>query len=126
MKKILLIVTATVLNLFLISCSTQNNDKHSILTAKDFKTQITLLDHPVIIDVRTAEEFNNGHINGAINIDWYSSNFSTEIAQLDKNTPVYIYCRSGGRSNKAAKKMLDKGFDEIIELQGGFAAWLRP
>ena len=76
-----------------------------------------------LIDVRTPEEFREGHIDGAVNIDLFSDDFSGAFAKFNKNQPVYIYCRSGNRSQKAAVKLSEMGFQTIIDLRGGFKAW---
>lgn len=74
-----------------------------------------------LLDVRTPEEFAEGHIEGAINIDFLNANFSEQIiAQLKKEIPVYLYCRSGGRSAKAMLVLRDLGFQTVYELEGGF------
>ncbi|WP_243652284.1 rhodanese-like domain-containing protein [Mariniflexile fucanivorans] len=87
-----------------------------------FKNQIT--DPSVqLIDVRTANEFKSGHIKSATNIDYYSSNFSNQMSKLNKEKPVYIYCRSGNRSIKAANLLAKLGFTEIYDLEGGFLNW---
>ncbi|MFV0572277.1 MAG: rhodanese-like domain-containing protein [Xanthomarina gelatinilytica] len=74
----------------------QETDSIALLSPVEFKTQI--------IDVRTPEEFQEGHIEGALNIDFYSEDFEKEFHKLDKEQPVYLYCRSGYRSNQSAKK----------------------
>ena len=78
----------------------------------------------VILDVRTPEEFSNGHIRNAINMDWNNfEGFSTEASLLLKNVPVYVYCHSGLRSEKASKWLRLNGFDQVKDLRGGFEAW---
>ena len=54
-----------------------------------------------LVDVRTFQEYNSGHIENAINIDFQEEDFSDEIQKIDKDRPVFIYCRSGGRSGRA-------------------------
>lgn len=76
-----------------------------------------------LIDVRTVKEVNDGYIANASNIDYYSSDFKSQMDQLDKNAPVAVYCKAGGRSGKAAKMLRDLGFKQIYDLEGGFAAW---
>ncbi len=76
-----------------------------------------------LVDVRTAQEFNAGHIEGAINIDYTSSDFTEKLQTLDKTKPVAIYCQSGGRSGKASRVMVEEGFVEIYDLIGGFSKW---
>lgn len=85
-----------------------------------------LLENPGIqlVDVRTSKEYSNGHIKGARNIDFYSADFVQQLEkQLDKSQPVMLYCRTGKRSEKAARKMAELGFREVYDLQGGYMAW---
>ena len=79
----------------------------------------------LLLDVRTDGEFASGHLKGASQIDYNSSSFKSKIAELDKSTPVYIYCRSGARSGRAAKMMKGMGFAEVYNLEGGILAWQR-
>ena len=73
----------------------------------------------IIIDVRTKEEYNSGHIKDAINIDFYSSDFEKQISKLDKNKNYLIYCMSGGRSSEVLEIMREMNFKNISELEGG-------
>ena len=77
----------------------------------------------VLIDVRTHEEFVVGHIEGAINIAVTSDDFNSIINQFPKKGPIYIYCRSGKRSARAASQMKTLNFKKIVELEGGYLAW---
>ncbi len=81
------------------------------------------LEGRVLIDVRTQDEFQDGHIEGAKNIDFRNPSFETEIAKLDKNTPYAIYCRSGNRSGQALNVLKELGFSDVIDLQGGIISW---
>jgi len=63
-----------------------------------------------LIDVRTPLEFEQGHLKYAKNIDFKSEHFQSEISKLDKNKPVYLYCRSGNRSGKAELSLKEWGF----------------
>jgi rhodanese-related sulfurtransferase len=76
-----------------------------------------------IIDVRTPKEFNQGHIENAININFKSSNFIKSISKLNKDASFLIYCKSGNRSGKAAKIMDSIGFSKIYDLKGGYMNW---
>lgn len=76
-----------------------------------------------LLDVRTAQEYAEGHIAGSVNIDIFAADFDQQVQQLDKNKPVYVYCRSGRRSANAMARMRDAGFTEIHNLQGGIMAW---
>jgi rhodanese-related sulfurtransferase len=77
-----------------------------------------------ILDVRTPEEFDLGHLSNAMLANWNEKDeFIRRIAALDKDEPVYIYCLSGKRSAEAANVLRERGFSEVIELQGGINAW---
>lgn len=75
-----------------------------------------------IVDVRTASEYAEGHIPGAVNIDVLSSDFSEKITSLDKEHTVALYCRSGRRSKSAAAEAAKQGF-KVVELDGGVLSW---
>ena len=77
-----------------------------------------------LLDVRTLEEFSEGHISGAVNIDIFSPNFQAEIEKLDKSKDFYIICRSGGRSMSAGGAMENLGFTKVTNLAGGMMAWM--
>jgi rhodanese-related sulfurtransferase len=76
-----------------------------------------------LIDVRTAKEYNSGHIEGATHMHLYDADFSTRADSLDKNKTVYVYCKVGGRSAEAVDILKQKGFVHIVELKGGIDAW---
>ncbi|GAP61667.1 MAG: rhodanese-like domain-containing protein [Ardenticatenia bacterium] len=79
----------------------------------------------VILDVRTPEEFAGGHLEGAINIDFYAPDFEQQLAQLDKSKTYFVYCRSGNRSGQTIPIMKKLGFQQVYELRGGIAQWVR-
>ena len=77
-----------------------------------------------LIDIRTPREYNAGHINGATMIDFYAPDFKSRLAKLNKDKPVYIYCRSGNRSSQTVRIMQGMGFKEVINLQHGINDWV--
>ena len=77
----------------------------------------------LLIDVRTPEEVADGSIDGNTNINVNSPSFKSEIEKLNKNIPVLIYCKSGGRSGKAMEIMKEMGFKEVYNLNGGYSNW---
>jgi len=89
------------------------------ISSAEFKKGVTQ-ENIQIVDVRTPDELRDGKIEGSVNINFYDANFKTQIAALDRETPVYVYCRSGARSSKAMEMMKEMGFKTIYELQGGF------
>lgn len=76
-----------------------------------------------ILDIRTPQEFQDGHIADSINIDYYSADFEYKIDNLDKNKIYLIYCRSGSRSNRAINLMKQKGFSEVYNITNGIIDW---
>lgn len=115
-RKILLILAITSATL---ACNGKKN--YDSVNAEQFATAIATQE-PQIIDTRTPEEFQQGHIPGAQNIDVKSSDFDTLISSLDKSRPVAVYCRSGRRSKTAAERLVSAGFN-VVELDGGILSW---
>ncbi len=76
-----------------------------------------------LVDVRTPEEYHAGAIDGAENMDFYSADFQSKLETLDKEKPVMIYCKSGGRSGQTLELMKEMGFSTVLELEGGFSGW---
>jgi len=109
------------LMLFISSCSFAQNKNDIEIT--EFKTKIASQKY-VLVDVRTQSEFANGHLEGALNIDYFSTTFSDEISKIGFETPVLVYCKSGNRSGKSMKIMNDLGFNEVYNLIGGFKGWV--
>ena len=91
--------------------------------------KVTLLKHvkgkqKQLIDVRSVEEYDAGHIDNAINVDIANKeNFKQKMNKLDKSKPVYIYCTRGIRSYRASKILQTLGFKEIYDFSGGWSTW---
>jgi rhodanese-related sulfurtransferase len=77
----------------------------------------------VILDVRTPEEFAEGHIDGATMLDFYEPTFAEQLATLDPDVPYVLYCRSGNRSGQARSMMAELGFTTVDDIDGGILAW---
>ena len=78
----------------------------------------------VVLDVRTPEEFEAGHIDGAVNIDFYAADFQAQLEQLDRDASYVMYCRSGNRSATTATIMRGLDFTEVDEIDGGILSWV--
>ena len=123
---LILIISASTL---VIGCEKESVD--SIQLIKDITVQeaFSLIqenrENPafIIIDVRTPAEFADGHINGAINIDFYSLTFREEITKLDRAKSVLIHCRSGNRSRGALNVMKELEFQEVYHMYEGIIGW---
>ena len=105
-----------------VSFAQQNVEQ---VDAGSFKKTMDSLAARQIIDVRTPQEFATGYIPGAININFYDKDFKTQLESLDKNQPVFVYCKVGGRSAQAAKQLEASGFKKIYDLDGGILSWTR-
>lgn len=77
----------------------------------------------VVLDVRTPEEFASGHLDGAAVVDFYSEDFADQLAGLDRSVPYVVYCQSGNRSGQATAMMAELGFTDVVDVDGGIAAW---
>lgn len=93
------------------------------LSANEFADKIRQLPSAPLLDVRTPEEFADGHLTNARNFDWNGDSFEQQTATLDKASPVFVYCLSGGRSAEAAQQMRTEGFKQVYELKGGIMKW---
>jgi rhodanese-related sulfurtransferase len=80
-------------------------------------------DGVVILDVRTPEEHSQARLEDSVLLDFYSQDFTSQLAKLDKEVPYFVYCRSGNRSAETVSLMKDLGFAEIYELEGGIQSW---
>jgi rhodanese-related sulfurtransferase len=110
------------------SSSTETASKVEVKTInqQDFKAMQSKPDL-VVLDVRTPGEVSEGIINGAtMFLDYNSSDFEQQLDALDKSKTYLVYCRSGNRSGKACHTMLDKGFKQVYNLEGGISAWSDP
>jgi phage shock protein E len=77
----------------------------------------------VVLDVRTPEEFAAGHIAGAVELDLQGAAFEADVAELDPESPYFVYCHSDNRSGQAVDYLQQQGFGSLYELTGGIAAW---
>jgi len=94
----------------------------AVVSPSAFKEKHT---NKTIIDIRTPREYKQGHLKGAVNINYYERNFLEQIAKYSKEESIFIYCRTGNRTSFASKKMLKIGFQKIYDLQGGIVNWQR-
>ena len=78
----------------------------------------------IILDIRTPEEFEAGHIPGAINIDFYDPNFQQQIDALNRDKKYLVYCRSGSRTSHTLPLFEHLEFNEVYELHGGAISWI--
>ncbi|GEM52959.1 hypothetical protein EB1_27490 [Empedobacter brevis NBRC 14943 = ATCC 43319] len=117
--------------LFLSSCANQSPNiegkqakQEEILSTLDNASEVNLKNKKnILLDVRTPEEFAEGHVPGAINIDVKNSSFEKEIQKLDPKKNYYIYCKSGVRAKLATEKMQEKGFKNAKNFKDGMSTY---
>lgn len=123
-KYFILLLLVTGLN---FNCNNNRTPSVNIPTGEisvdDFEQKLNSTPNAQLIDVRTPEEYNEGHLLSAMNIDWNGTDFDYKIKAMDKTKPYFVYCLSGGRSHEAASEMKTLGFNEIYEMKGGIREW---
>ena len=77
----------------------------------------------VLLDVRTADEIDEGKIESALELDYKGPDFADRISELDRDATYVVYCAAGGRSSRACELMAEAGFEKVYNLDGGFTAW---
>jgi rhodanese-related sulfurtransferase len=110
-----------IIGLFLVqSCMAPRAEPASVLDVVTFEQESR---KGLLVDIRTESEVADGMIAKAMHVDFYGPNFISEMEALGKNKPLYLYCRSGGRSAQALDMLKDAGFTRVHHLEGGFMAW---
>ena len=109
--------------LLVYSCQIFESTEISVISDAQF-TEIQHTDY-IIVDVRTAEEYESGHIQDAVNFDFYSESFQNDILILDKSSSIILYCRTQNRSTKTANYLKENGYKEITVLEGGITSWVK-
>ena len=118
MKKTIPILLAIIMISILTGCSTKIEYKK--ITAEE--AQAMMDGDVIILDVRTQEEFNNGHIRNAILIPDYEIKEKIEEIISNKNKTILVYCKTGVRSEKVARELIDLGYINVYDF-GGIEAW---
>lgn len=119
MKSIFLIIAS-----FLILTGCQSKNESTEIVSVNDVSQIDFGDaNNVLLDVRTSEEFREGNIPNAVNIDFNSEEFDSMIQDLDREKTYYVYCQAGGRSAKACSKLQEAGFKNVVNLKDGYSGY---
>lgn len=126
MRRLLIVISLSFLMLTVVvltvSCKNDQSESIEVVTPEEMQ-EISELEDVQLIDLRTPQEFDTGHIASSQNIDYFSDTFEEDIQKLDKSKPVVVYCKSGKKSAECADKMKDNGFVKIYDLDGGIAKW---
>jgi rhodanese-related sulfurtransferase len=117
-----LVATSIVVAAILSGCSSTSG---TLETVSPDAAAIVIADESseIILDIRTPQEFSEGVIEGANNIDFYEPTFAADLDALDKGAHYVVYCRSGNRSGQAMSTFEDLGFTNITEIDGGIVNW---
>ncbi|MFN3952316.1 MAG: rhodanese-like domain-containing protein [Thermaurantimonas sp.] len=116
-----LISTAVVLT----ACNAQNQSDSAITIDKTLFEQWRKSPNVLVLDVRTAGEYASGHVEGAINVDYYASDFEEQLNNLPKKDTVLVYCASGRRSSASISSLKKAGFSFIANLEGGYSKYAK-
>ncbi len=115
------------ISLFLLSLSgfgqSAGKVEYKELEPSAFQKTLRKTPNAVLIDVRTAEEYREGHLAQARNVDYKRDDFRQQVGKLDKSKPYFVYCKGGVRSDKAADIMKELGFRQVYTLEGGIDEW---
>lgn len=104
--------------------NSSTNSSIQKLNASQFQNQLNSNSSKLLLDVRTPEEYEVNHIKNSNNLNIYDEKlFNSSVETLDKDIPVYVYCKSGSRSTTAANTLAQLGFTQIYELEGGIQSW---
>lgn len=114
------------ITLFLALCALQAAAQAGQLPMEAFNPS-SLPENAVLLDVRTPAEFREGHLPGAVNVDWFAEDFNTQLETQLKGVPkdagIYLYCKKGGRSARASERLLGLGYTHVVDLTGGYDAY---
>ena len=129
-KPLYFLSTGTVLFLLALlwagcSSSTATENGTALLTPQEFIASLESEPQAQLIDCRTAPEAAAGMLDGAVLMDFRSADFAERLATLDKQKPVYVYCQVGGRSAAAVDMLEEMGFSKVLEMKGGYSAYLQ-
>jgi phage shock protein E len=100
-----------------------NKQQTTQITSQEAMEMLNTQDSIIVLDVRTAGEFLQGHIKGSLNMDINQPDFNTKIEGLDKNGTYIVLCRTHNRSTLAIKNMEQKGFKHMYQMSDGFSGW---
>jgi rhodanese-related sulfurtransferase len=123
-KKVLALVFFLIISV-LSGCATKNESdasEYQTITAKEAKTMMDTDSEVIILDVRTEEEYDSGHISDALLIPDIDIKDQAEVTLTDKAATILVYCRSGRRSALAAKDLVDLGYTNVYDF-GGILDW---
>ena len=136
-RKIVLLIIIGIFSVFGFSCSKTGNEKQDLVMSKEAKNgkkaeykkitsdeakKMMETQKAIVVDVRTLEEYNEGHIPNAISVPLETIENEAEAKLKNKDDLILVYCRSGRRSREASLKLIEKGYTNVIDF-GGIQDW---
>jgi len=118
MKFAVILATSFLFGLSLVACSQGVTELDPI----EFRNKVKATKGAIVLDVRTPDEFSEGHLENAVNIDVKAADFEKKSGTLDKKKTLFVYCLAGTRSKRAALSLQQRGY-KVIALRGGITAW---
>ena len=122
-KRVVASIVVLIAGVLILSGCSSRSGAIMNMNAQDFAAKIQERG-VVVLDVRTPSEFNQGHIQGAVNMDVEASAFESNMSKLDKTKSYAVYCRSGNRSGVATHAMAKAGFTRLFNLENGMNDWM--
>ena len=110
--------------LVVVSCKEKSTTPRVEIISVEEMREVLKAEAVQLIDVRTRNEYASNHIKNAKNIVYQGDDWEAQIAALDKEKPVYVYCQKGGRSAKCAALLEEAGFEKVYDLEGGISQWI--
>jgi thioredoxin 1 len=107
---------------FTLSSCAQKNPEVIQLNSKEFD-KLVRTKPGVLLDVRTQREFQNGHIENAGQLNYYALDFRNRLLLLPQDLPIYLYCNTGYRSDRAADFLVRNAYTKVYNLQHGIMEW---
>jgi thioredoxin len=112
-----------IITFIIFSCNGQTSTVVKTIDVTSYSEKIKTTPNAQILDVRTPKEYATGHIENSDNVDWLTESFVLKTDKYDKTKPVFLYCKSGGRSAKASEKLAELGLKTVYNLDGGMLKW---
>ena len=126
-RYMIIIVAIFIFTIIVFAVFNNNGDRERAdiksVNANEFNDLLSSGNNLVVVDFRTPEEFSEGSIASAINIDFNSFSFKSKLEKLEKEKEYLIYCRNGNRSGQALEIMKNMGFKNVTNLSGGILSW---
>ena len=123
-KRYVLFLVSLIAMLFCIGLAAAEQELLSVEEAHELVSQNSGNKNFIIIDLRTRDDYDQGHIGGAISMNYYATNFQRMASQLDRDALIFMYCQRGKQSPMALRDFKKMGFTQVRILDGGIAGWV--